>query len=214
MRRVVSRFRLIAAERARFSRTLHDSLLQGFTGVVYQLEAAMRQFDAAPDASRRRLERALNQADQSLAEARELLASMRIPALENSTLPDALSTTLGQLASEFPVDLQFEVKGRVRQGPYEVEANLFLIAREAVTNSLNHASANRIRLELSYADKQMVLTEQDNGVGFEPEAALAKSGHLGFRGMRERTRQIGGSFEVESGPGRGTKISVRAPLKK
>jgi len=213
VRRLVSRFHLIAAERARFSRALHDSLLQGFTGVVYQLEAAVRQFEAAPDVSKQRLERALNQADESLLEARELIVSMRIPALENSTLPDALAATIAQAVSGLSVDFQLEVKGRVRQGPYDLEANIFLIAREAVTNSLNHAAAKRIRLELNYAEKELLLTVQDNGIGFDPELALAKAGHWGFRGMRERARQIGGTFAVESAPGRGSKITVAAPWK-
>src|SRR5262249_10311074 len=125
MRRVVARFRLIAAERARFGRELHDSLLQGFTGVVYQLEAAARQFDAAPDASKARLVKALDQADTSLREARELITSMRIPALENSTLPEALSATAAQMVSGMPLNFDFEIHGRPQQGHYDIEANAF-----------------------------------------------------------------------------------------
>jgi len=214
VRRVVSRLQLIAAERVRFSRELHDSLLQGFTGVVYLLEAAACQFEAAPELSKQRLERALDQADQSLREARQMIVSMRIPALENSTLPEALQTTTTQMVSEVPVDFQFELKGRVHQGPYDVEANLFLIAREAVTNSLNHAGATRIRLELCYTAKELHITIQDDGRGFEPEMAMAKADHYGFRGMRERARQIGAIFTVDSAPGRGTTIEVAVIWKK
>ena len=211
MRRTVSRLQLIAAERVRFSRELHDSLLQGFSGVVYLLEAAARQFDAAPEVSKQRLERALDQADQSLREARQMIVSMRIPALENSTLPEALRATMAQMVSGVPVDFQFEVKGRERQGRYEVEANLFLIAREAVTNSLSHAAATRIRLELRYTDQWLRLSIQDDGTGFDPEMALRKSGHWGFRGMRERASHIGATFDVESAPGCGTRIDVAVP---
>ena len=113
--------------------------------MVYLLEAASRQFEVAPELSRQGLERALDQADQSLREARQMIVSMRIPALENNTLPDALRQTIAQMMADLPVDYQFEVSGRVRQGHYNVEANLFLIAREAVTNCLNHAAATRIR---------------------------------------------------------------------
>jgi signal transduction histidine kinase len=214
VRRVVMRYQLIAAERTRFSRELHDSLLQGFSGVVYLLEAASRQFEAAPAASKQRLEKALDQADQSLREARQMIASMRIPALENSTLPDALKSTLAPIVGDLPLDYQFEVKGHVRQGPYDVEANCFLIAREAVTNAVNHAEASRIRLELLYTPKELRLTVQDNGVGFTTEAALAKAGHWGFRGMRERARQIGATFTSDSAPGKGCTILVIAPWKK
>jgi signal transduction histidine kinase len=214
MRRVVARFQLVAAERVRFSRELHDSLLQGFSGVVYLLEAAARQFEAAPEASKQRLEKALDQADQSLREARQMIVSMRIPALENSSLPEALRTSTHQLMSDMAVAYQFEVKGRVRQAPYDVEANYFLIAREAVSNSLNHASASRIRLELSYSPKELRLTVQDDGVGFETEAALTKAGHWGFRGMRERARQIGATFTSETAPGCGCTIHVTVPWKR
>ena len=213
IRRVVSHLQLIAAERVRFSRELHDSLLQGFSGVVYLLEAAARQFDAAPEVSKQRLERALDQADQSLREARQMIVSMRIPALENSTLPEALRATTTQMVSGVPVDFQFEVKGRERQCRYDLEANVFLIAREAVTNSLSHAAATRIRLELRYTDRQLRLNIQDDGTGFDPEMALAKAGHWGFRGMRERASQIGATFDVESAPGRGTRIDVAVPWK-
>src|ERR1017187_2821867 len=84
VRRVVSRLQLIAQERARLTRELHDSLLQGFVGVVYQLEAVARQFETAPAASKQRLERAIEQADHSLQEARRTILAMRLPALENS----------------------------------------------------------------------------------------------------------------------------------
>jgi signal transduction histidine kinase/ligand-binding sensor domain-containing protein len=214
MRRVVTRLQLIGAERARVSRELHDSLLQGFAGVVYLLEAAARQFEAAPKVSKQRLEQALDQADQSLREARQMIVSMRIPALENSTLVEALRATLEQMVCGLPVNLQFEVKGRARQGPYEVEANIFLIAREAVTNSMSHASPTRVRSELRYTQKELHLTIEDDGAGFDPEIALTKAGHFGFRGMRERARQIGGRFSVESAAGRGTTIEVAVPWKK
>ena len=214
VRRVVARLQLIAAERVRFSRELHDSLLQGFSGVVFLLEAAVRQFEAAPVVSKQRLERALDQADQSLREAREMIVSMRIPALENSTLPEALRTTVTQMVAEVPMDFQFEIKGRVHQGPYDVEANLFLIAREAVTNSLNHAAATRIRLELCYTPKELHMTVQDDGRGFDTEMALSKAGHWGFRGMRERARHIGAVFSVDTAPGRGTTVAIAVVWKR
>jgi len=214
VRRVVSRLQLITAERVRFGRELHDSLLQGFTGVVFLLEAAARQFETAPEAAKQRLERAIDQADRSLREAREMIVSMRIPALENNTLPEALQTTALEMVADTSVDVQFEIKGRPEQGPYNVEANLFLIAREAVTNALKHASAKRIRLELCYTPKELHLTIQDDGLGFEPVEAAAKAGHFGLHGIEERARLIRGRFSVNSAPGKGTTIEVAVGWKK
>jgi signal transduction histidine kinase/ligand-binding sensor domain-containing protein len=214
VRRVVSRLQLIAAERVRFGRELHDSLLQGFSGVVFLLEAAARQFETAPLAAKQRLERAIDQADRSLREARQMIVSMRIPALENNTLPEALQTTALEMVADTSVDVQFEIKGRPEQGPYNVEANLFLIAREAVTNALKHASAKRIRLELCYKPKELHLTIQDDGVGFEPGEAAAKAGHFGLHNMQERARLLRGWFSVRSAPGKGTTIEVTVGWKK
>jgi signal transduction histidine kinase/ligand-binding sensor domain-containing protein len=214
VRRVVSRMQLIAEERVRFSRELHDSLLQGFSGVVFLLEAATRQFETAPELARQRLDRAVDQADQSLREAREMIASLRIPALENNTLAEALRTTVEQMVSGTRVAFQFDVKGRAQKSPYNVEANLFMLAREAVTNALTHASARQIRVELCYTPKELHLAIQDDGVGFDPDAAAAKAGHWGFRGMRERARLIGARFTVDTAPGRGTAIDVAVRWKK
>ena len=214
VRRVVSRLQLIAAERTRFGRELHDSLLQGFSGVVFLLEAATRQFHTAPELSKQQLDRAVEQADRSLREAREMIASLRIPALENHTLAEALRMTAAEMVSGLAVNFQFEIKGHVEQAPYNVEANLFMLAREAVTNALNHAAASRIRLELHYTPQGLHLTVQDNGAGFDPEMAMAKAGHWGLRGMRERARLIGAIFTMDSAPGRGATMHVVVAWKK
>jgi signal transduction histidine kinase/ligand-binding sensor domain-containing protein len=208
VRGVVSRFQLIAQERARLTRELHDSLLQGFVGVVYQLEAVARQFDTAPEASKQRLERAIDQADQALLEARRTILSMRLPALEHSTLPEALSAIAARLTEGTSVVFRLDVKGRVRQLPYDAQANVYLIGREAIANSVSHARASRILAALAYSEKELRLTVQDDGSGFDPQAAIAKNDHWGMAGMRERAETIGASFVLDTSPGRGTKIEV------
>jgi signal transduction histidine kinase len=213
VRTLQSRWELIAAERAKFSRELHDSLLQGFSGVVFLLEAAAKKFDSAPEKSRKDLMKALDRADNSLREARQLVTDLRIPALENSTLPQALRETSHQMVHGMPVHFEFEVHGSAKPAHYDVDANLFLIGREALSNSLSHAGANRIRMELQYTSKGLGLTVEDDGSGFDPEMARAKEGHQGFRGMEERAKNIGGALAVESAGGKGTKIVVRVPWK-
>jgi signal transduction histidine kinase/ligand-binding sensor domain-containing protein len=213
VRRLVSRFQLIAQERARFTRELHDSLLQGFAGVVYQLEAAARQFESAPETSKQRLERAIDQADQSLQEARRTILSMRLPALESSTLPEALSAIAARLTGGTSILFHLEVKGRVRHLPYDAQANMYLIGREAITNSVNHAQATRILAGLAYSEKELRLMVQDDGVGFDPATAMAKKDHWGMAGMQERATQIGATLTVNTSPGRGTKIEVVVPRK-
>ena len=179
-----------------------------FRSVVYQLEAVARQFETAPAASKQRLERAIEQADHSLEEARRTISAMRLPALENSTLPEALSAIAAQLTEDTSTAFRLEVKGRVYQLPYDKQANVYLIGREAITNSVNHARASRIAAVLVYSDTELRLTVQDDGSGFDPQAGMAKEGHWGMRGMRERAESIGATFLLDSAPGRGTRIEV------
>jgi two-component system NarL family sensor kinase len=121
-------------------------------------------------------------------EARRLITDMRIPALENRTLAEALKAMTKETLSELPVDLQFELRGRIRQGPYTVEANLFQICREAVTNAVSHASPKRIRVELLYAPDQLRMTIADDGAGFDLAAGMAKESHWVLSTMQERAR--------------------------
>jgi ligand-binding sensor domain-containing protein/anti-sigma regulatory factor (Ser/Thr protein kinase) len=214
VRRLVSRFQLVAQERARVTRELHDSLLQGFSGVVYQLEAAARLFESNPELSKERLEHAINQADQSLGETRRTIMSMRLPALEDHTLPEALSAIGAQLTKGTPSTFHLTVRGLVRQLRYDVQANLYLIGREAITNAVNHAEARRIHAQMMYSEGEVRLTVEDDGAGFDRETAMEKKDHWGVAGMRERANQIGASFTLESAPGRGTKIGVSVECKK
>jgi signal transduction histidine kinase/ligand-binding sensor domain-containing protein len=213
VRSVVARLQAIAQERARLTRELHDSLLQGFAGVVYQLEAVARQFDTAPAISKQRLERAIEQADQSLQEARRTISSMRLPALENNTLPEALSAIAAQLTEGASIEFDLEVKGRVQQLPYEQQANVYLIGREAIANAVNHARASRIAAVLVYSDKELRLAVQDDGMGFDPQSGTSKEDHWGMRGMRERAESIGAAFRLDTAPDRGTTIEVVVPQK-
>jgi len=214
VRRLVARFQLVAQERARVTRELHDSLLQGFSGVVYQLEAAARLFESNPGLSKERLEHAIDQADQSLGETRRTIMNMRLPALENHTLPEALSAIGAQLTEGSPPSFHLTVRGVIRQLSYDVQANLYLIGREAITNAVNHAEARRILAQMLYSEKEVLLTVQDDGSGFDPEAATEKKDHWGIAGMRERASQIGAGFTLESTLGRGTKVGVSVECRK
>jgi signal transduction histidine kinase len=208
VRSLVSRFQLVAQERARMTRDIHDSLLQGFAGVVYQLDAASRQFGSSPEQSKQSLDRALDLGDQALREARELLSTLRLTPLEEHTLPEALEKTAVRLAEAAGADFQLKVKGRVEPLPYKVQAAMYLIGREAVVNASNHAQPSHISMRLAYSKKTFRLAVEDDGVGFDPEAAIEKTGHWGLRGMRERAARAGAEFHLDTAPGKGTRIEV------
>src|SRR5206468_3576730 len=105
-------------------REMHDTVLQGFAGVVFQLEAASRQITTAPDASKTRIDRALEQADQSLREAREALSCLRISALEDKPLADALKAVGTQILGDTSIAFDMVVRGKARELPYDTQATV------------------------------------------------------------------------------------------
>src|SRR5579872_3258847 len=141
------------------------------------------------------------------------MLAMRLPALEKSTLPEALSKIASGMMEGTHIDFHLDVKGRVRQLPYDAQANVFLIGREAIANSVNHANPTRILAGLTYSEKHVRLTVADDGDGFDLAVAAAKHDHWGMTGMRERASQIGATFSVCSSPGEGTTVEVVVPAK-
>ena len=206
--RLRTRFQIVLQERTRLSRELHDTLLQGFAGVVYQLEAATRQMETQPEAGRRRLAQALEQADRSLREARQALSCMRLTDLENSTLAEAVRRAGERIVDGSSIEFQMEVTGRSRELPYDVQANLFVIAREALNNAVAHGSPGHITVKVDYRGEAVALAVQDNGTGFELDSGHRKPDHWGLDGMRERARHIGAEFAIQTEPGRGTTVEV------
>ena len=175
--------------------------------------AASKLFDVNPDSSRLRLGQALDQAEQSLVEARLTIQSMRLPELENNTLPEALRAIAKRLTESTSVAFDLEVMGHVQQLPYDAQAGAYFICREAITNSVNHAGAKRIWAKLNYAARELRLIIQDDGCGFDPSAVIPKPGHVGLAGMRERAVKIGASLKIDSAPGQGSVVEVIIPRK-
>lgn len=214
MRRVDARYRLVAQERARLTREIHDSLLQGFAGVALQLHAASRQFSSHPDLSKERLDRALEQADQSLREARQMLLDMRLPILEGRSLAEAIGEVGGNATRGTSIAFHLKSRGKEKPLPYPAQAALFLIGREAIFNAVNHAQPGRINVQIVSTDRECRLSVQDDGIGFDLEAAKRKPGHLGVQGMAERARETGALFRIDTRPGCGARVEVVVPRKR
>jgi signal transduction histidine kinase/ligand-binding sensor domain-containing protein len=214
LRQVVSRLKLVAQERARITREIHDSLLQGFAGVVLQLDVASRQFTSDPAKSKARLDRAIDLADQSLGEARQMLLDMRLPMLEDRTLAEALAEVGENATRGASIAFHLRTRGDKKVLPYPEQALLFLIGREAITNAVNHAMPTHITVHIVSDDKQARLLVQDDGIGFDVEAAKRKAGHLGVQGMTERASVAGAELSIDTAPGKGSRIEVVVPRKK
>lgn len=202
-------------ERQRMAREIHDTLAQGFAGIIAQLEAAKRS-DPHSDQWQLHVDQAQTLARESLTEARRSVQALRPESLENSRLPEAIANMARRWSEISGVPASFETTGEVRQMPAEVEVTLFRIAQEALTNVAKHAQASRVGLTLSYMEDVVLLDVRDDGVGFAVRSmnsnGQSSDGHgFGLSAMKQRLRQVSGNLEIESAPGEGTSINARVP---
>jgi len=196
-------------ERNRMARDIHDTLAQGFTGVIVQLEAAE---DAMSCGSRKdadkHLHRAGELARQSLSEARRSVHALRPQALQEQNFWGALKGTIKNTTAGTALHTTFEAKGKLPELPQPWQENLLHIGQEALTNTLKYAHARHFKTRLTYKAKKLRLELRDDGDGFKEKD---RHDGVGLRGMRERVEQMGGELEITSSRGRGTKITVLLP---
>ncbi|GAY09374.1 two-component system sensor kinase [Pseudonocardia sp. N23] len=194
-------------ERTRMAREIHDTIAQGLTGIVTQLEAA----DAAgtEDAMRDRLRIARGLARESLTEARRSVDALRPEPLEQAQLPEALADLVGRWSGTTGVRVRQETTGATRPLLPDVEVAVFRVAQEALANVAKHADATTVGITLSYMDDVVVLDVRDDGRGFDlPDRA---GGGFGLTAMEQRVHRVSGTLTVESAPGEGTALSASVP---
>ncbi|MEU0914462.1 sensor histidine kinase [Streptomyces althioticus] len=202
----------VADERRRLAAEIHDTLAQGLTGIIAQLQVAASTPD--PDAGRDRLDRALALARESLGEARRSVHNLSPVALADGGLTGALGRAVTEWGERTEVKAEFTVTGTAEPLHDEMAATLLRIAQEALANTARHAGASRVGVTLSYMGDEVTLDIRDDGRGFDPLAVPAhtSSGGFGLDGMRARAERVAGSLTVESEPGGGTAVSARVPL--
>jgi signal transduction histidine kinase len=198
------------AERNRMARDIHDTLAQGFTGVIVQLEAAEEALSQGQSTKiSEHLDRAGELARGSLHEARRSVQALRPQALEAKMLGEALRDLIGQMTAGTAMQVQFVVQGKPWELPSAWESDLLRIGQEALTNALRHARASEFRVQMVFGTADMRLDLRDNGAGFDP--AKRHEG-LGLQGMRERVEGMGGQWSIQSTiNGGGTLVSVFLP---
>jgi signal transduction histidine kinase/ligand-binding sensor domain-containing protein len=202
------------AERARIAQELHDTLLQGFTGITLQLRAIERMLTRQPEQSAKALKGVLASADTALRDARHMIWDMRAVELEGRELPEALETAARHAMADSAAQLSFTTLGDHRRLPLTIETTALRVGREAVINAVNHAAPQSIAVTLEYGRRSLALRVVDDGKGI-PAGAMdgaAAGEHLGLGGMRDRAQRAGGMLEISSEPGRGTTISMSLPI--
>jgi signal transduction histidine kinase len=195
------------AERTRLARDLHDTLLQGFQGLMLRLQAVdelLPQGEAKDE-----LEQALDRGDQVVSESRKAVHDLRLSTVITNDLARAVKALGDELSSESSATFGLLVEGEIRELHPIVRDEVYRISREALRNAFKHAGARHIEAEMTYSESWFRLRIRDDGEGIAPAVLEeGRPGHYGLPGMRERAAEIGAKLDIWSGAGKGTEIDL------
>ena len=201
----------VVEERERIGKDLHDGIIQSIYAVGLSLEDVPELMDEEPDEARQRVDRAIDDLDKTIRDIRNFIFGLRPELLKGMTLAAGLDA----LVEEFRVNTMVDVEllagaAHDLELPGDTTGQLLIITREALSNVARHAKASRATVEFIDTDDRLAIAVVDNGTGFEVGRRRGP-GHQGILNMRHRAAGIGGTLEVESRAGSGTRIIVTLP---
>jgi signal transduction histidine kinase len=200
----------VLEERNRMAREIHDTLAQGFTGIVLQLEAAEQSLKEDSGNLQEHLGKARKLARESLNEARRSVWALRPHELEQLTLIEALRQQVERFSRDTGIQADFKFSNNEEKLSTEIENALLRIFQESLTNVQKHAQASKVEIDLTLDQKMVRLRIDDNGVGFD--SASSAENRFGLIGMRERAKLLGGVVVIRSEKGKGTHLEVTLPI--
>jgi len=199
-----SRARLVKAgdeQRKKLERNLHDGAQQRLVSLALTIRLARRQLESSPEAAAAALERAAGELDLALEELRELARGLHPAALTEQGLGPALTG----VAKRLPIEV--EVKAPSERLSENIEATVYYIVLEALTNVAKHAQATKAKVEMTLAGDVLKFEITDDGRGGADPAEGS-----GILGLRDRAEAVGGTLFVISPPGKGTVVTAQLPL--
>ncbi|MFC1951711.1 GAF domain-containing protein [Chloroflexota bacterium] len=202
-------------ERRRIARELHDEASQSLAALALNLESVADTLPVRYHDAKQKLDILKKQAIQTLGGIRNLALELRPSSLDDLGLPMAIDWYAKDYLAKRGLEVNIEVINPKMKLPSYTETMLFRIIQEALTNVVKHAEASKVRVQLQLSDSVAIVQVEDNGKGFDVEAALSKEGvrqNLGLHGMAERATLLGGTFTIKSQPGQGTRLRVEVSL--
>ena len=203
-------------ERIRIARELHDSIGQALTALGLGYAAVGKTVTSDPQLATTQLKELKEMSTQALTELHHLIRDLRPSLLDDLGLVPALKNQVRLFEDSNSCVVDFQVDGRLRRLPPDLETIVFRIVQEALTNISKHAHAAHIYLTLNFAEAAIYIKVTDDGVGFNAEAMMdnkTQANHRwGLLGMQERATLVGGHFNIESTPNQGTTVDVCIPL--
>jgi Histidine kinase-, DNA gyrase B-, and HSP90-like ATPase/Histidine kinase len=200
------------AERARWAYAIHDGLTQVVTSAVLDLEWRVRQLDGDETDTSRVLAEAAAQLREALGEIRAILAVVTPDVEGDADDATSLDQVVRQVSERWHIPASWSVEGDLGNVPTPVLDAAGSVIRESVANAAKHASARRISVHVEARPTEMQVSVEDAGRGFRPQEAGSTSGHLGLSMMRRRVEELHGTLDIQSEPGRGTRVIARLPV--
>ncbi|TMW70083.1 sensor histidine kinase [Alteribacter natronophilus] len=202
---------VVAEERTRLARELHDSVSQQLFAASMMMATINETSPPEDETMKKQLAMVGRMIEQSQLEMRALLLHLRPVALKNKTLEEGVKELLSELTEKVPMEIQ--VKAEPLELEKGVEDHLFRILQEAVSNILRHSKAEKMTVLCVGRDGYVILRVTDNGIGFDVDEAAEKSSY-GLTNMKERAEAIGGELKIVSVAGEGSYYEVKVPYAK
>jgi ligand-binding sensor domain-containing protein/signal transduction histidine kinase len=206
-------------ERTRIARDLHDTLLQGFHGLLLRFQTASYLLPDRPAEAKEKLDGAIAHAAKAITEGRDAVQGLRASTVERNDLALAINTLGDELATAAsahpPPAFRVAVEGHARDLHPILRDEIYKIAAEALRNAFHHAQAGLVEVEIRYDVDEFRLRVRDDGKGIDSQVLATQGieGHYGLRGMPERAAVIGGNLAVWSEVGAGTEVELRLPAR-
>jgi ligand-binding sensor domain-containing protein/signal transduction histidine kinase len=211
VRQVQKRFEAVLEERGRLAREMHDTVIQGCTGVSALLEAVSME-NTGSETGTGLMDVARVQLRSTIDEARNAIWNLRETDGSTNELGESLESMARQVGEEFHRPVNCNMGGTPFPVSHPVAHDLLMVAREGVYNSMLHGRPSHVDVTLAYRSSELVLKLDDDGCGFDPERLEGENGHhFGLRGMRERIERSGGRFRLTTAPGKGVHIEAQVP---
>ncbi len=202
------------AERKRIARELHDELAQSLTGLIMSLDSAEGVLGPELQNVHEQLARTREITARALEQTRQLILDLRPTMLDDLGLVSAIRWYAETHLSNMGTTVTFQTEGPQRRLRPELETALFRIAQETINNVARHANASHVRIHLAWKPREVILSVDDDGKGFDVQDVYARQdtgAGMGLLGMQERAEMLGGQMEISSQPGQGTHVLLRIP---
>jgi PAS domain S-box-containing protein len=196
-------------ERGRLARELHDGISQTLTALALAFEAGI---NAPPRMRKAKLNAAREWLEKGLRQAREMANDLRPPMLDHLGLLPAVLWLIGRFNTRNALRIQFRHDGISGRLAPDVETVVFRLVEEALNNVVQHAKVNEASVRIWIQDTLLNVQVEDEGIGFEPEAAFASENNMGLAGIREQVELLGGRLVITSGIGDGTSLLAHWPV--